>query len=55
MNKSPRRTQTHDMRFTSPLILPLSYGDIRPNRLIKNDNKTFETPSCDVVSKKVQV
>lgn len=28
INKSPRRTQTHDMRFTSPLILPLSYGDI---------------------------
>lgn len=35
MNKSPRRIWTRDLRLTSPILQPLSYGNIRSNRSIQ--------------------
>lgn len=52
MSKSSRRIQTHDVRFTNPILKPHSYDDKRHNELIqtilkKNPSKL---PCCDVVS-----
>lgn len=36
--QNPRRIRTHDLRCTSPILKPLSYGDIQQNRSIKKNN-----------------
>lgn len=50
MNKSPRRILTHDLRFTSPILYPQSYGNIQPNRSIQTNEQNI---SIAILSKKV--